>query len=78
LERKLTGRDWIDEAQSRTIVRDFVLAMQAALLLTHSPSLVAEAFCASRLGDEPGGAFGLLPPGADLHMIVERVAPRPS
>src|SRR5215470_8408029 len=44
LERKLTALDWKDEAQARVIVRDLILAMQAALLLAHSPSPVAEAF----------------------------------
>jgi len=39
---------------------------------------VAEAFCSSRLGDEPGGTFGLLPSGADLRAIVDRAAPRHS
>jgi putative acyl-CoA dehydrogenase len=76
LDRKLSGRDWKDESQARTIVRDLVLAMQAALLLRHAPAPVADAFCASRLGEEPGGTFGLLPPGIDCRAIVERAAPR--
>jgi putative acyl-CoA dehydrogenase len=77
LERKLSGRDWKDESQARTVVRDLVLAMQAALLLRHAPAPVAEAFCLSRFGEEPGGTFGLLPPGIDCRAIVERAAPRP-
>ena len=76
LQKKLAGSDWRDEAQARRIVRDLVLAMQTALLLRHAPAPVAEAFCASRLGDEPGGTFGLLPPGIDCRAIVERAAPR--
>jgi putative acyl-CoA dehydrogenase len=76
LQRKLTRGDWKDESQARTVVRDLVLAMQAALLLRHAPTPIAEAFCSSRLGDEPGGAFGLLPPGIDCHAIVDRAAPR--
>jgi putative acyl-CoA dehydrogenase len=75
LERKLSGRDWKDESQARTVVRDLVLAMQAALLLRHAPAPVAEAFCSSRLGEEPGGTLGLLPPGIDCRAIVERAAP---
>ena len=77
LERKLSGRDWKDESQARTVVRDLVLTMQAALVLHLAPPPVAEAFCASRLGDEPGGTLGLLPPGIDCRAIVERAAPRP-
>jgi putative acyl-CoA dehydrogenase len=76
LARKLAGQAWKDESQARTIVRDLVLAMQAALLLRHAPAPIAEAFCASRLGDEPGGTFGLLPAGIDCRAIVERAAPR--
>jgi putative acyl-CoA dehydrogenase len=77
LERKLSGRDWKDESQARTIVRDLILAVQAALLLRYAPTSVAEAFCLSRLGEDPGGTFGLLPPGIDCRAIVERAAPRP-
>jgi putative acyl-CoA dehydrogenase len=76
LERRLNGGDWKDEYQARTVVRDLVLAMQAALLVRHAPAPVAEAFCSSRLGEEPGGTFGLLPPGIDCRAIVERAAPR--
>ena len=45
-------------------MRDLVLALQAAFLVKHAPTAVAEAFCASRLGAE-GGAFGMLPRGLD-------------
>jgi putative acyl-CoA dehydrogenase len=76
LQDRLRKREWRDEAQARAIVRDLVLAMQAALLLAHSPPAVADAFCASRLGDELGGTFGLLPPGNDLRAIIDRAAPR--
>jgi putative acyl-CoA dehydrogenase len=75
LQHKFTGREWRDETQARTIVRDLVLATQAALLLQHAPALVAEAFCVSRLGDEPAGTFGLLPAGIDHRAIVDRAAP---
>jgi putative acyl-CoA dehydrogenase len=43
----------------------------------HAPAAVADAFCASRLGNGPGGTFGLLPGGIDHRAIVERAAPRP-
>jgi putative acyl-CoA dehydrogenase len=76
LERRLNAGDWKDESRARMVVRDLVLAMQAALLFRHAPAPVAEAFCSSRLGEEPGGTFGLLPPGIDCRAIVERAAPR--
>lgn len=75
LERRLRDAGRSDESQARAIVRDLVLALQADLLIRHSPAAVADAFCASRLGDLPGGAFGLLPAGTDLRAIVERAAP---
>ena len=76
LERRLNGGDWQDESRARSVVRDLVLAMQAALLFRHGPAPVAEAFCLSRLGEEPGGTFGLLPSGIDCRAIAERAAPR--
>ncbi|MGH6676966.1 MAG: acyl-CoA dehydrogenase family protein, partial [Xanthobacteraceae bacterium] len=65
----------IAETQARALVRDLVLALQAALLIRHAPSAVADAFCAARLVGERGGAFGLLPAGVDMHAIVTRAAP---
>ena len=62
-------------AQARALVRELVLALQAALLIKHAPAAVADAFCASRLDGEGGSVFGLLPRGADLHAIAERAAP---
>jgi putative acyl-CoA dehydrogenase len=59
------------------MVHDLILAMQAALLFRHAPAPVAETFCLSRLGDEPVGTFGLLPPGIDYRAVVERAARRP-
>jgi putative acyl-CoA dehydrogenase len=74
LEQRLSGPERNDEAQARVLVRDLVLALQASLLIRHAPAAVADAFCASRLGDE-GGAFGMLPRGCDLNAIAARAAP---
>jgi len=63
-------------AQARVLARDLVLALQAALLVKHSPPAVADAFCASRLAGEGGTAFGTLPRGLDLRAIAERAAPQ--
>jgi len=75
LQQRLAARERNDEAQARALVRELVLALQAALLIKHSPPAVADAFCASRLADEGGGAFGMLPRGLDLRAIVERAGP---
>jgi putative acyl-CoA dehydrogenase len=68
---RLTAPARNDEAQARALTRDLVLALQAALLIKHAPSYVADAFCAARL-DGDASAFGLLPRGLDLRAIVER------
>ena len=64
----------IDDSQARTFVRDLAVALQASLLIRHSPQAIADAFCASRL-DGGHGAFGMLPPGTDVTAIVARAAP---
>jgi putative acyl-CoA dehydrogenase len=75
LEQRMTGVDRNDEAQARVLARDLVLALQAALLIKHAPHAVADAFCASRLNGEGGGAFGTLPRGCDIRAIAERAVP---
>jgi putative acyl-CoA dehydrogenase len=75
LQKRLAAADRNDEAQARALTRDLVLALQAALLITHAPAAVADAFCASRLAQE-GGAFGTLPRGLDLGAIVNRALPQ--
>jgi len=75
LQQRLRAADRNDESQARALVRELVLALQAALLAKHSPPAVADAFCASRLNGEGGGAFGTLPRGLDLRAIAERAAP---
>jgi putative acyl-CoA dehydrogenase len=59
--------DW----SARRVVEDMALALQASLLLRHSPPAVSDAFCAGRLSGR-GLAFGDLPQGIDGAAIVER------
>ncbi|MEX5744848.1 isovaleryl-CoA dehydrogenase [Massilia sp. X63] len=61
-----------DEGGARRLAERLVLALQGALLLQHAPACVAEAFVASRIEREPGGAFGRLPAGADCAAILQR------
>ncbi len=56
---------------ARRLVEDLALALQASLLIRHSPPAVADAFCAGRLGDH-GHAFGTLPSGIDAEPILDR------
>ena len=67
--------DQARESQARRLVEAMVLALQAALLVRHGDPGVADAFCASRLAGEHGGAFGTLPGSSDLRGIAERALP---
>jgi putative acyl-CoA dehydrogenase len=58
--------------RARMIAEDISLALQGSLLVRYGHPAVAEAFLASRLGGQWGGAFGTLPTGLDLSPIIER------
>ncbi len=58
------------EARARSLVERMALALEAALLVRHADPAIADAFCASRLGDTQGRAFGTLPPGIDGGRIL--------
>lgn len=61
------------EARARRIVEKMATALQASLVIRHSPPAVADAFCATRLGDDSSrGTYGNLPAGLDQRAIVER------
>jgi putative acyl-CoA dehydrogenase len=62
------------ERRARRSVERLALALEASLLVRHAPQAVADAFCASRLGDG-GLSFGTLPPASDLGPILARSAP---
>jgi putative acyl-CoA dehydrogenase len=57
--------------RARSIVERMAVALQASLLLRNAPTVVADAFCAARLGDG-GRVYGTLPKGVDAPAIVER------
>ena len=61
--------------QARRIVEDMGLALQASLLLRHSPAFVSDAFCAARLGPERSTTYGTLPAGVDAQAIIDRALP---
>ena len=58
--------------RARKIAEDICLTLQGALLVRHGHPAVAEAFLATRLGGQWGGAFGTMPTGLDLGPILER------
>jgi len=63
------------EFRARRLAERMALALQASLLVRHSPPTVADAFCAARLDGDGGLAFGTLPPGVATGAIVERHRP---
>jgi putative acyl-CoA dehydrogenase len=69
LGRDLAGAD---ETGARRLAERLVIAVQGACLLRHAPPFVAEAFMASRIAQDVGGAFGRLPAGLDLDAILVR------
>lgn len=75
---RLPGRidDSVAESDARRLAQDIALAVQAALLRQHAPEPVFESFCRSRLAGDWGHAFGTLPSGVDLDLLVARALPR--
>jgi putative acyl-CoA dehydrogenase len=69
------------EERARYLAEAMALALQGALLVRHGDPAVADAFAASRLGDDATGswgrAYGTLPPGTDTASIVGRATPEP-
>jgi putative acyl-CoA dehydrogenase len=69
--------------RARGIAGLVACVLQGALLVRHAPTAVADAFCATRLGDvaDGGGAtsrhmlFGTLPRGAATDAVIRRAAP---
>ncbi len=64
-----------EEEQARALVEEMALVFSAALVVRHSPAVVADAFCRTRLAGEWGRSFGTLPAGVDAAAIVERAFP---
>jgi putative acyl-CoA dehydrogenase len=62
----------VAEAEARRLVETMALVLQGALLVRFAPAAVADAFCATRLGDAGGRSYGVLPAGADMAAIVGR------
>ena len=63
------------QMRARRLVEDMAVALQASLMVRHAPASSADAFCASRLGEDRGRCFGTLPRGTDTRAIVARATP---
>ena len=64
--RSPPSRPW----SARRAVEDLALAFQASLLVRVAPPAVADAFCAGRLGEARGRAYGTLPAGVDADAVL--------
>ncbi|GGV05249.1 acyl-CoA dehydrogenase [Kitasatospora herbaricolor] len=62
------------EYRTRRLVESMALAFQGSLLVRYGSPAVADAFCASRLAGDHGGAFGTMPAGLDTAAILARAA----
>src|SRR5919206_3632422 len=60
---------------ARRAVEDLALAFQASLLVRSAPPAVADAFCAARLDDARGRAYGTLPAGPHAGAPLPPAAP---
>jgi len=60
------------EMRARRTTEAMALALEGALLVRHAPPPVADAFCASRLGEGSHQTYGTLPTGLDLDAVIER------
>jgi putative acyl-CoA dehydrogenase len=60
------------EYRARKVAEDITLALQGSLLIRYGHPAVTEAFLATRMARDWGGAFGTLPTGLDLAPIIER------
>jgi putative acyl-CoA dehydrogenase len=65
----------IAEAMARGLVEKMALVLQAAVLVRRAPSLVADAFCATRLAGHPGVAYGAPAAAMNETAILARAAP---
>ncbi|HTO39817.1 MAG TPA: acyl-CoA dehydrogenase family protein [Rhizomicrobium sp.] len=65
-----------NEMTARRVVETMALALQGAVLMKSAPSAVSDAFCATRLGDRPGVAFGALDVAVDSDAILKRAMPQ--
>jgi putative acyl-CoA dehydrogenase len=72
-EAVFAGED--PQFEARRLVEELALALQASLLVRHSPPAVADAFCASRLAGGSGRVYGTLPAGVDAGAIIDRAFP---
>jgi len=63
------------EADARRQSAAIAVALAGALLARHAPPALADAYCASRLGETGTATLGMLPTGLDYAAIIRRGMP---
>ncbi len=76
IENAKAGLADVAEPHARRLVENLAVTLQGALLARHAPSAVADAFIATRLGDEPWRTYGAFAGDVDVKAIVDRAMPR--
>ena len=64
------------ELRARMVVERMALALQAAILLKGGNPVVADTFCATRLGGAQGLVYGTLPAESDFATLISRALPQ--
>jgi putative acyl-CoA dehydrogenase len=64
------------ESDARLLVERIAIALQASLLVRHAPHAIADAFCATRLAERPGFAYGAIETNVDTNAIIARAMPQ--
>lgn len=63
------------EVDARRLVEDLALTLQGSILARHGPAAMADAFCATRLAELRGYAYGAVEARIDSDAILSRAAP---
>src|SRR5690625_1516557 len=60
------------QRRGRVLVEDLAVMLQAAVLLNHAPAQIAESYVIARLGSGRGQAYGAMPEGVAIDLLVDR------
>ena len=71
IKKLLTDKNSL-EIGARRLTELMAITLQAALLVQHAPSEIADIFCSTRLNKDWGYTYGTLPMGIDTGEIINR------
>ncbi len=70
MQKSISNQSQI-EYRARDLVEKMAVSLQASLLLRFGASASAEGFCASRLQNNSGNTYGMLPVGVDCQSLID-------